>query len=257
MSHLLEHKARVDTCPVLCSAADLHLSILRMIDLLPVDHPFAEKKLAVESILRGIVSEEAAIGLAEHVEGGPQLVGEREDAAHAEEPVDLSTIRSVQILVGGHVLVAGQNAFAELAESIVDGDITLGICRCILLGAGTAQDHTARVMVALCSGDIRITQNEIAHIPAFDKCERVAVGAILHIAWLPVPCPVPVGIVEAGTILVDAAIAIVIEPLGAEQLELAWLSRLGADHQTGIARIGLPSPVRIAASHFGDVAIAI
>src|SRR5439155_26976700 len=93
--------------------------------------------------------------------------------------------------------------------------------------------------------------------PVLGQRERVAVGAVLDIARLPIPAPVAVGVVVAGDVLVHQPVVIVVEALASEQRPLPLLVGIARDEQPRILRRKLPAAFGIGLPPLGDVAVAV
>ena len=80
----------------------------------------------------------------------------------------------------------------------------------------------------------------------FGQLERVVHGAALDVVRLPVCREVPVGVVPAGTVLVHAAVAVVVEPFLAKDHPVSPLAGCDRFQDARVTRVG---PMRAFARH--------
>jgi hypothetical protein len=99
--------------------------------------------------------------------------------------------------------------------------------------------------------------DEIADVSVLLQRERIAIRAPLDVPRLPVERPVAIGIVIARTVLVDLAVAIVVNALLSEQLVLPRLSGPRFDEHPRVVGTRTVAAVRIAAAHLRDRAVAV
>ncbi len=87
--------------------------------------------------------------------------------------------------------------------------------------------------------------------------EREVPRAALDVLGLPVGRPVPVHVVAAGRVLVDLAVAVVVDPFEAELLVFPLLAGLDGDEQSGVVGRELEAAVGVLLPHLGDLAVAV
>ena len=126
------------------------------------------------------------------------------------------------------------------------------------LATGRAQDHSARIVIGLERRNVPACIDELRERPRFRQGERIFVRAKLEIRRLPVPRPVAVHVVSTDGVFVHRAVAVVIQPFGAEQRVFARLIDGSLDHQE-LRKLGmrLPASVRIFDAHRGDGAVIV
>ena len=90
-----------------------------------------------------------------------------------------------------------------------------------------------------------------------DPLEGIVAGALLDIPWVPAVAPVAVGVDVALDILVDAAVAVVVEPFVAQEGPFTLFARFDTHHQAVVLGIGPVLSEGVADTHLGDVAVAV
>ena len=108
------------------------------------------------------------------------------------------------------VPIEGEESFPGFGQGVVDLSVRRRIDVLTFLGAGSAEDHPAGVVVALEGGDVGVIEKEIADRPGFRMTEGIVSGTVLDVFGLPAGGPVSVEVVATGSVLVDPAIAVVV-----------------------------------------------
>ena len=119
-------------------------------------------------------------------------------------------------------------------------------------------------MIRLRRRDLWLGKHPIRKRLGLWPAQRIRTRAVLNVLWLPSRREVPIHVIAARAILVDAAIAIVVDPFLASHDPVAvlarsirlWFARYG-NHSIGIARIAAVCPKRIGPPHLGDMTVAI
>ncbi len=123
--------------------------------------------------------------------------------------------------------------------------------------ARPSEDHPGRVVERLHARDVGVVEDEGRRRPVSRARRAGNPRASLDVLGLPVGRPVPVHVVAAGRVLVDLAVAVVVQSLRSEQVVFPLLAWLDRDEQSGIVRREFITPVRVLLPHLGDLAVAV
>ena len=162
----------------------------------------------------------------------------------------------VEVLPGDHVAIAGDDPLPLFAEIVIDRDVL----RRVLtepFPARAAEDHASVVVEGPGEGDVRLGHRPLGQGLEPDPGKGVFARTALDVGRRPVEAPVAVGVDVARPVLVDLAIAVVVDALLTEHRPFPLLPRLDADHQPRVLGVGFELAEGVLLAHRADVAVAV